>query len=360
MIEVLQKPLLAGLVESGPYYGPDHTTASTMTIKKTEDGTWLVDIQPGGRGHKRYRKTLKTKAEALRWEAYVTTKAIKTPDWEPDRKDTRRLNELLQVWYDHHGKTLKSHEDTYNRLCLISKRLNNPYAYTITPELFSEYRKQRLSDGLTANGINREHAYLRSAFNELIRLGRWTGDNPIAKIKLMKIDEHELSYLTADEINRLMDAVHESLSDDLRLVVSICLATGARWSEAVGLKPQNVRNGLLYFAGTKSGKNRAVPIPEPLETAIVRQLAINKGFSDPIKAFRNAVERAGIELPRGQSSHVLRHTFASHFMMNGGNILTLQKILGHHSLDMTIRYAHLAPEHLEEAKALSPYSKCVL
>lgn len=87
------------------------------------------------------------------------------------------------------------------------------------------------------------------------------------------------------------------------------------------------------------------------------QSSKNQLFSDPIKAFRNAIERAGIELPRGQSSHVLRHSFASHFMMNGGNILTLQKILGHHSLDMTIRYAHLAPEHLEEAKALSPYAK---
>lgn len=332
-----------------------------MTIKKTEAG-WLVDIQPGGRGCKRYRKTLATKAEALRWEAFVTNKAIKTPDWEPDKRDTRRLNELLQLWYDHHGKTLKAHQDTFNWLCLISQRLNNPYAYTITPELFSEYRKQRLADGLTANGVNREHAYLRSAFNELIRLGKWKIENPIAKVKLMKIDEHELSFLTSDEIGRLMSAIDESLSGDLRLVVSICLATGARWSEAVKLKRQNVRNSMAYFAGTKNGKNRAVPIPDSLEAAILSHPAASVGrlFTDPIKAFRNAIEKANIVLPRGQSSHVLRHTFASHFMMNGGNILTLQKILGHQSLDMTIRYAHLAPEHLEEAKLLSPYSKCVL
>ncbi len=47
--------------------------------------------------------------------------------------------------------------------------------------------------------------------------------------------------------------------------------------------------------------------------------------------------------------HDLRHTFASHFMMNGGNIYDLQKILGHTSLEMTQRYAHLAPEHLVRA-----------
>lgn len=59
-------------------------------------------------------------------------------------------------------------------------------------------------------------------------------------------------------------------------------------------------------------------------------------------------------LPKGQASHALRHTFASHFMQNGGNILTLQKILGHSSLAMTMRYAHLAPEHLAEAVKLNP------
>ncbi|MFQ1065102.1 tyrosine-type recombinase/integrase [Bordetella trematum] len=53
-------------------------------------------------------------------------------------------------------------------------------------------------------------------------------------------------------------------------------------------------------------------------------------------------------------THVLRHTFASHFMMNGGNILTLQRILGHSTLTMTMRYAHLAPDHLQEARRLNP------
>ncbi|KAB0549266.1 tyrosine-type recombinase/integrase [Pseudomonas argentinensis] len=55
-----------------------------------------------------------------------------------------------------------------------------------------------------------------------------------------------------------------------------------------------------------------------------------------------------------QATHVLRHTFASHFVINGGNILTLQKILGHQSLTMTMRYAHLAPNHLQDAINLGP------
>lgn len=51
---------------------------------------------------------------------------------------------------------------------------------------------------------------------------------------------------------------------------------------------------------------------------------------------------------------MLRHTFASHFTMNGGNILILQRVLGHTDIKMTMRYAHFAPEHLEEAVNFNP------
>ncbi|NOU00186.1 MAG: tyrosine-type recombinase/integrase [Gallionella sp.] len=67
-------------------------------------------------------------------------------------------------------------------------------------------------------------------------------------------------------------------------------------------------------------------------------------------SFRVAVEKSGLTLPKGQLAHLLRHTFSSHFVMNGGNILVLQKTLGHSSLIMTMRYAHLAPDHLQEQK----------
>lgn len=77
-------------------------------------------------------------------------------------------------------------------------------------------------------------------------------------------------------------------------------------------------------------------------------------FSPCYYAFRSAVERAGIVLPDGQMTHVLRHTFASHFMMRGGNILVLQRILGHTDIKMTMRYSHFAPDHLEDAIKLNP------
>ncbi|WP_345892728.1 tyrosine-type recombinase/integrase [Chromobacterium violaceum] len=64
--------------------------------------------------------------------------------------------------------------------------------------------------------------------------------------------------------------------------------------------------------------------------------------------------RASLMLPAGQLTHVLRHSFTSHFMMNGGNILVLQRALGHHNHTMTMRYAHLSPDHLSETRELNP------
>lgn len=337
-----------------------------MAIKKTNSG-WLVDAQPGGRGQKRYRKTLATKAEALQYEAWLTTQVASAPDWVPKRKDSRRLDELIQAWYDLHGVQLRSGANTRSRLLLLSASLGNPIASDLTAEAFATYRSRRLSAtstadgkrklaGVTASNLNRELAYLRAMFNELKRVGVWKGENPFSTLRQFKVQERELSFLTADQIQNLLTRLSVSDGSDALLVAKVCLSTGARWSEAEELRRSQIRNSQIHFSQTKSGKNRSVPISSSLESELIAHGdgAPGRLFQDSYGAFRWAIAKAGIELPRGQLSHVLRHTFASHFMMNGGNILTLQRILGHASLTMTMRYAHLSPGHLIEAIELNP------
>lgn len=83
-----------------------------MSITKTPSG-WLVDIQPGGRGGRRFRKTLGTKAEALAYEAFVRSQVTKAPEWAPQKRDLRRLSELIHIWFERHGRELRSAKDTY-------------------------------------------------------------------------------------------------------------------------------------------------------------------------------------------------------------------------------------------------------
>lgn len=140
---------------------------------------------------------------------------------------------------------------------------------------------------------------------------------------------------------------------ELETVVRICLSTGARWSEAESLKKSQLAKYKITYTNTKGRKNRTVPISKELYESLPDD---KKGrlFSDCYGSFRSALGRTGIELPAGQLTHVFRHTFASHFMMNGGNILVLQRVLGHTDIKMTMRYAHFAPDHLEDAVKLNP------
>jgi integrase len=169
---------------------------------------------------------------------------------------------------------------------------------------------------------------------------------------IFKIAEGELAFLAPEEIKRLLDACADSQSSSLLMIAKICLATGARWSEAENLQGHQLSKYRLTYTKTKGKKNRTVPI----SPALYEELPKHRGklFMPCRKAFERAVKRAGIDLPDGQCTHVLRHTFASHFMMSGGNILVLKEILGHADIKMTMIYAHFSPDHLEDAVTKNP------
>lgn len=319
-----------------------------MTIKRTDSG-WLVDIQPGGRGEKRIRRTFPTKAEAMAFERKMMSGG---PSAVPVR-DARRLSDLVTTWYALHGCQLKERDRRRRLLESAVRAMGNPRAVQFTAEQFATYRAERLASGVSRNTVNHEHAYLRAVFGELGRLGEWRGPNPLAKLRALKLDERELSYLAVDQIALLLDELRRGRNPDTYRVAVLCLATGARWSEAETLRAENVGRDRVTYVGTKSGRSRTVPVDPELLSSICTRTS-GRLFSRCYDGFRGAVERAGVQLPRGQLAHVLRHTFASHFVQQGGSILSLQRILGHASLAMTMRYAHLSPDHLEEARRLNP------
>lgn len=111
---------------------------------------------------------------------------------------------------------------------------------------------------------------------------------------------------------------------------------------------------MVTFANTKSKRTRSMPIDRELEKALQIYFKRQGLFTNCMLTFSCVLEKTSIRLPPGRATHVLRHTLASHFVMRGGNILTLQKILRHTSLAMTMRYAHLSPDHLQDALTLNP------
>lgn len=338
-----------------------------MSIKKLDDGRYEVDCRPEGRIGARIRRKFRTKNEAMVYQNRIMGDGAKGEFEKKPKRDERRLTELVTLWFNSHGRSLKRGEERQRALNAMIECMGDPRAADFNTTHFAQYRADRLAGKFTrgtigsgrkkgedakpvsANTLNHELAYLRAMFNELERLGEWKGDNPLGKVRALKFDETEMAYLGAEQIQPLLDNL-DARSIAAGLVARICLATGARWSEAEGLAARQVRNGRIHYTNTKSSKNRAVPISEDLQKQIKAALP----FGDCYKKFGESVDAVGLDLPVGQLTHVLRHTFASHYMMNGGDILTLQRVLGHASLAMTMKYAHHSPGHLADVVNLNP------
>ncbi len=327
-----------------------------MSIKQTKEG-WKVDFRAGGANGKRYRKTCKTKSEAERYQKFVEAQHTTTgKPWESRQKDTRRLSDIINLWYKLHGQNLTYNIERLRKLHNTAQRLGDPVAHELTSSKYGVYRAERIEEGRSIKTVNTEMIFLNAVYNALHKIKEIEYENPLKSLSKIKEKEREMHYLDNNQIITLLNALKQY--PDAELISLVCLETGARWSEAEGLTSTRVKNLKVTFTETKSGKNRTIPISENLYKKLKEQPthASNKLFKSSSKFFYKALLKTSIQLPKGQKTHVLRHTFASHFIINGGNILTLQKILGHSSIDMTLRYSHLAPDHLHDSVKFNPIS----
>ena len=337
-----------------------------MSIKKDSTG-YEVRFRVNGRGSREHKRVFPTKAECERFQRYTIAQFETQADvkpWLEKPRDARRLSELVKLWDDTHGHFLRDSTRRKSKMLMIVNELGNPAGSSLTRLEYTRRRTQRSKEGKSPKTLNNDLGYMSSMFNTLIKAEEIHYPNPLADIDNIKVPERELSYLIPDQITELLDETKRCDNSHVYLITKISLSTGARWGEAEGLTVQRVRNNQVSFTDTKSGKNRSVPISSELFDEIHEHAKLTRGnniFTGSITSFRRALARTSIKQPKAKpptlSFQKSRHTFASHFMMNGGNILTLQKVLGHSDIKMTMRYAHLAPDFLEEATRLNPISK---
>ncbi len=233
----------------------------------------------------------------------------------------------------------------------------------ITASRISEYKARRLAavrkigEGeasverrLTAAAVNRPLALLR----HLLRLAHeeWEAIDNVPRIRFEKEPQGRLRWLTQEEITRLLDAAAKSRNKGLRAAMIVALNTGLRLGELLGLTWERVdlSRGVIRLELTKSGRRREVPLNAESYDALVtlKPKASGRVFRTKSvrKAYENAVTNARLD---DVNFHTLRHTFASWAVMRGVSLKELQELLGHSSLAMTMRYAHLAPERLRSA-----------
>lgn len=321
-----------------------------MSVKLLPEGGWLVDVRPQGRNGKRIRKKFTTKSEAQQYERWIIGK-LHNKEWLPTFHDKKTFSELIDLWWKYHGQTLKDGVRAYSKLKHINCYMKNPLSTDITPAFLSEYRASRLSDGIKPKTINNDQMLISGVFTTLISLGHYSGKNPLTGLKKIKVIKREMGFFDKVDIDKLLNIfVGQNL-----LAVKLCLATGARWGEIERLEKQNVTKYKVTFNNTKNGEHRTVPISTDMYSELMETEGRQIVFEN-IKYWeiRKLINDNFPHLPCGQSVHALRHTFASHFMMNGGNILTLRNILGHSNIQQTMVYAHFSPSYLLDVIKLNP------
>jgi integrase len=207
--------------------------------------------------------------------------------------------------------------------------------------------------------FNRYRSTLSGVFKLAVKNGK-AHSNPAQSTDHRKEENQRVRYLSAEEEAVLMEVVEERWPERVKEIL-VALHSGMRRSEQFktfnvpdgGLKWEfvNFSAGVIRLPRSKASRARAIPMNSVLQQvlkSIPRQIGSPYVFqgTDPEKWFAEAVKEAGIE---DFTWNCLRHTFASRLVMAGVPIRTVAELMGHGSIQTTMRYAHLAPGHLAEA-----------
>ncbi len=252
-------------------------------------------------------------------------------------------------------KYARTNKISWQRDCHSLKAMKSTFEgkllYQITPLVIEGYKNAR-SQVVASATVNRELACLKHMFTKAIQW-QMTSSNPVKMVKMLKENNERLRYLKIDEIPKLM----AQLPERLKPIVNFALYTGMRKGEILNLKWEDLDfdQKIIFVKNTKNGEMREIPMAEAVFNELRSwQHRSAYVFCDSdgthivsIKgAYSNAVKRAGIS---DFTFHDLRHTFASHLAMSGVDLLTIKELLGHKSINMTLRYAHLSPNHKRKA-----------
>jgi integrase len=263
------------------------------------------------------------------------------------------------------GKAVMASEVGYRRLL---ERFGGRRADTIATGEVEEWRDD-MRESLAPATVNLHLTILRAVLRLGMRNGRLEA-SAVPAIRGLKANNARVRYLTDDEESRLITALPKLL----RPLITIALHTGMRRGELLNLTWDDIDfvSGTIFVRTSKSGEGRRLPMSptahrtlsalwqarrKRLSARVVRQseagrfvfAAPHGGFMLNLgRAWYPGLERAKLE---GLHFHDLRHTFASRLVMNGVDLYRVQILMGHKTPAMTLRYAHLSPQHLRAAVA---------
>jgi len=281
----------------------------------------------------------------------------------PDRKKTAitfgEAWKKYDAWLDTGKKHTRQDRARYENH--IKRHLKNKPLSEIRPLDLEKLRDRLTKKGLAPATVKHVLVIIRQVINKAIAWGLWNGTNPIKKVKLPKLNNKKERFFTHQEADQLLIELKKR-SKQLHLIALTSLHTGMRAGEIFGIRwgDLDFENMTINVIDTDKGDTRKAFMTKTLKANLetlkegtpsefifkargggkiqgvsksyyesVKELGFNDGVTDRL-------QRAGF--------HTLRHTYASWLAMQGTPILEIKELLGHATLAMTERYAHLIPD----------------
>lgn len=230
---------------------------------------------------------------------------------------------------------------------------------------FIESKKKIWNQSLSPGSVKNVLTLLNKVYNKMIHLEYYDGKNPMDKVERIKANSNRERFLTQKEAKKLLNALKKK-DKDLYVQACISLLSGLRKGEILNLYGRDIdlKNEILHVQETKDSsevRGRKVNMSKRLKSILTEiDLRPHEKVFNSTKHFKlytlNTVINSlklnkGVEDDRKHkvSFHTLRHTFASWLAQSGESLLTIRELLGHKSIEMTMRYAHLIPDQKREA-----------
>ncbi len=313
---------------------------ATITERKTSKGKRRYQVQVRRKGRPTLNQTFGNKTLAKEWAKEVEGRINSSRFLRRVEEEKHTLGDCIDRYKDENLAGL-SERERFNRTRYLDwwgERIGDLALSEVTPAVITETRAKLLN-------MIAEKEWM------------WIDQNPVRKIRRRPERRGRVRFLSKKERKKLLEACEKSTDSRLYALVLFALTTGARKGELLGLKWSDVdlKNRRARLQKTKNKDRRTISFPGPAGDLLKRMSKTphisGYVFANPEgkplfreKPWRKALSAAKIEDFR---FHDLRHTAASYLAMSGATLPELAAFLGHRTLAMAQRYAHLTEPHSE-------------
>ena len=346
--------------------------------RETKDGQVSYRVQIRIKGRPTETATFKRLTDARHWAQQTEADIRRGKHFQTAEAKKRTMTEAIDRYF---RDVLAHRENPVNQKTYLNWWKRQIGAYTlvdITPALIVERRNElvgstnkygRSVGSATANRYTQALCHVYTvAYKEWV----WVSDNPVGNITKYKEGRGRVSFLSDMERVALLEACKSSDNAFLHEIVVLALSTGARKMEILKLKWQDIdfERGVIVLHETKNGDRRVLPLQgyaRELLKGLRKDRILGCDFAFPSKkvgrdksgryiyqpidirsAWQSVLKKAGVDDFR---FHDLRHSAASYLAMNGASLAEIAEVLGHKTLQMVKRYAHLSEAHTSSVVA---------